>query len=508
MKLSDLLQNNQIWIQCHDNPDPDTIASGFGLYSYFNSQGVKVKLFYSGSNRIEKTNLLIMTSSLGIPLEYMSVGAATQGVEGLLITIDCQYGSGNVTHVPCKQVAMIDHHPLEGEPTDLCRVKPELGSCATLVWEMLREVDYPVNTDRKLGTALYYGLYTDTNQFSELFGTEDLDMRDALNVDMKVLQRLKNNNLSLQELEIAGIAMKNYYYEPLHRYAIVKTLPCDSNVLGLIADFLMQVGEIDICVVYNEPEDGIKLSVRSCIKEINANELAAYITDGIGTGGGHYEKAGGFLSKRLYMSKFSSMAPEEFFRICLSEYCESFNIIHTEKYVFPTGKYVKEYVRKNTPVLYVRPDSFLKIGEKVSVRWGNSISEYDIVSDEIWLLERCGLIRRIPRYLFNNSFEDVGEDIPEDYCGDEGLPTVRDWKDGRFYSLAGYTSVCRPKGEQKVKAIRLTKNVKLFPEWDKSKYFTGLAGDYLLMSVSDNRDIYIEPGKNFVINYIPVIESI
>ena len=60
MKLSDLLVYNEIWIQCHDNPDPDAIGSGFALYVYYRSMGKYVRLFYSGKNRISKNNLLIM----------------------------------------------------------------------------------------------------------------------------------------------------------------------------------------------------------------------------------------------------------------------------------------------------------------------------------------------------------------------------------------------------------------------------------------------------------------
>ena len=347
MKLSDLLVYKEIWIQCHDNPDPDTIGAGFALYSFYKEKGVPVRLFYSGANRISKSNLLIMTELLGIPLEYIPPEEALSfRTEGLLLTVDCQYGAGNVTNISAKNIATIDHHPMESGIVSNIRIRPELGSCSTLVWEMLREEKYPVDDNKFIGTALYYGLYTDTNQFSELFGAEDLDMRDALKVDARIMQKLRKTNLSLRELEVAGIAMKNYYYDPVDRYALIKTLPCDSNVLGLIADFLMQVGEIDICVVYNEVDDGFKLSVRSCIREVNANELAVYLTREIGTGGGHYEKAGGFISRKLYSERYSDMDTERYFKICLSEYCQSFELIMGADYSFP-----KERSSRNTSAM-------------------------------------------------------------------------------------------------------------------------------------------------------------
>lgn len=57
-------------------------------------------------------------------------------------------------------------------------------------------------------------------------------------------------------------------------------------------------------VVFNEGNDGYKYSVRSCIKEVKPSELVGYLAEGIGSGGGHYEKAGGFISMKLYEEKY------------------------------------------------------------------------------------------------------------------------------------------------------------------------------------------------------------
>ncbi len=501
MRLSDLLVYKEIWIQCHDNPDPDTIGSGFALYSYYRSKGKDVKLFYSGKNPISKTNLLTMTEMLEIPLEYISPDKAREmNIEGLLLTVDCQYGAGNVTPVKAKNIAIIDHHPMETGIGQNIKICPGLGSCATLVWQMLVEEDYPVRQDRKVGTALYYGLYTDTNQFSELFGSDDVDMRDSLVIESRIMQKLRKSNLSLRELEVAGIAMKNYYYDSEHRYAIIKTLPCDSNVLGLIADFLMQVGEIDICAVYNDVDDGYKLSVRSCTSEINANELAVYLTRDIGTGGGHYEKAGGFISKKLYHTKYRSMDPDEYFKICLTEYRESFELIIGSDYRFPDGKALKKYVLRDRPFIIVRPETIIKPGSTVTLRWGSLVQDVQIVHDEYWSLERGGYIQKFSRSTFGKILEPTQEDIPENYSDVKGLPTIRNWSDGRVYSIAGYAIVCRAKSELVSTGYRLTKNVKLFPDWAYGKYITGNIGDYLLKSEVDGT-IYIEPGEYFEMNY-------
>ena len=108
MYLNELDQYDSITIQAHDNPDADAIASGYALYVYFQSKGKNVSLIYSGRYRIQKTNLKLMIDKLGIPIEYRQMQAGP--VSGLLITVDCQYGAGNVYPFAADAIAVIDHH--------------------------------------------------------------------------------------------------------------------------------------------------------------------------------------------------------------------------------------------------------------------------------------------------------------------------------------------------------------------------------------------------------------
>ena len=85
MKLSELLAFNEIVVQCHDNPDADAIASGFALFCYLKEQGKKVSLIYGGTNRIRKSNLMLMLQTLSIPIKYCDSLEAPE----LLVTVDC-----------------------------------------------------------------------------------------------------------------------------------------------------------------------------------------------------------------------------------------------------------------------------------------------------------------------------------------------------------------------------------------------------------------------------------
>ena len=248
MRLSDLEKFEKITIQCHDNPDADALASGYGLFCYFKAKGKDVRLVYSGRNKITKSNLRLMVEKLEIPVEYLPVDTDEKlYLPGLLVTVDCQYGSGNVTGITADEIAVIDHHQLDREAIPLCVIQSGLGSCATLVWKLLKEENYDVDSNENLSTALFYGLYTDTNQFSELYSPLDMDMREALKVDKSLITLFRNSNLSLKELEIAGIAMIRYSYNDDYEFAVIKAQPCDPNILGLISDFLLQVDQGSQC---------------------------------------------------------------------------------------------------------------------------------------------------------------------------------------------------------------------------------------------------------------------
>lgn len=55
--LQTLLHYQDICIQCHNNPDPDTIASAFGIYSYLKNHNINARIVYGGTQVIKKTTL-------------------------------------------------------------------------------------------------------------------------------------------------------------------------------------------------------------------------------------------------------------------------------------------------------------------------------------------------------------------------------------------------------------------------------------------------------------------
>lgn len=490
MRLSDLEKFNPITIQCHDNPDADAIGSGFGLYTYFKSKGKDTRLIYSGQNRIQKANLKLMVEKLDIPIVYIE--DVNQHIDGLLITVDCQYGAGNVTRLGAEKVAVIDHHQIEMSDIELQDIRSSLGSCSTLVWSMLVEEGYPVEKDIMLGTALYYGLHSDTNQFSEIRNPLDMDCRDNLNCDMSLIRLFCNSNLTLKELELAGIALIRYIYNDDHKYAIIKAQPCDPNILGIISDFLIQVDEVWTCIVYNEINDGYKLSVRSCIKEVNASELAAFVCEKIGSGGGHIEKAGGFISKKLYEEYYPTLHSEAYFSEKMNEYFDNSQIIYASEYMLDINS-MEKYTKKKIPVGFVKAAEVLPVGTPITIRTMEGDVDMTVEEDLYIMIGIKGEVYPSRKEKFERSYRVLKQPYDTQMCGlnAEYVPIIKNRTDGSTEFLTRLAKSCMPAGNTTVYASRIDHIVKVFAEWDREKYMLGKAGDYLVARCEDLHDIYI-----------------
>ena len=421
MKLSDLLQFDNIIVQCHDNPDADALASGFGVYEYLRMNGKSPRLVYGGRNIIHKSNLVLMVDSLGIPIEHVDFLDNPQ----LLVTVDCQYGGGNVTFFKAENVAVIDHHRVSGELPAMNRVMSYMGSCATIVWDMLREEGVEIN--RNLATALYYGLYTDTGEFTEITHSLDRDLRDEADFDNTIVAKFRNANMSLEELDIAATALLGRDYIEEYRLAIVKAGACDPNVLGIISDFVLEVDAIDICMVFSVIKNGVKLSFRSCIKEVSASEMAQEVCRDIGSGGGHYYKAGGFIPMDLLIDSYnvyckekdvtprfqyssdgthkrpSDSAIKSLLEERIFDYLNDTKIIYGED--FDTSGFKKvDYKKRPIPMGCIIAKDILPVGCCMGVRTAKGDISTPVSEDTVVIIGEDGSVRILNLDRLNKSF--------------------------------------------------------------------------------------------------------
>ena len=111
-RLSDLIglcQGHPVYIQTHNFPDPDAIASAYGLQKLLEMYGVESVLCYDG--KIDKLSASKMLGAFQIQmLPYESLVSDMQETNRI-ICVDTQKHAGNVTDFVGDEVACIDHHP-------------------------------------------------------------------------------------------------------------------------------------------------------------------------------------------------------------------------------------------------------------------------------------------------------------------------------------------------------------------------------------------------------------
>jgi len=480
--LSDLLSYNDILIQTHDNPDPDAIGSAFALYTYLMQNGKTPAIIYGGFSKIKKPNLINMVEWLEIPIKYAKETAPPE----LLICVDCQYGEGNVAKFEAANVAVIDHH-IQAMTPAIGVIQSNLGACATLMCDLLNKEGFDFSAHKNVATALYYGLYTDTAGLQEIFHPQDRDVRDYLPefCDMRVAARLRNCNLTLEELEIAGVALLRNFNDYDKRYAIFKSEYCDPNILGFISDIALQVDTVDLCVVISEQGNGAKLSVRSCAREIMANEFAGYVANGVGGGGGHRDKAGGFIQKKSVEDM--GFTVYEYVIRKTADYFNSYDVINAAAHDIDTSN-MKRYEKKLVPVGFAVSSEIFEEGTPIMIRTLEGDSQTKATSETYIMVGIEGEAYPIKAEKFHSRYSILPGEYTEKYPYE---PTIKNEITGDVKELRPYLKYCMAAKGSPIFSAPLTKNTKIFRDDYPNGYMFGEVGDYLAIKCDDPNDVYV-----------------
>ena len=312
-------------------------------------------------------------------------------------------------------------------------------------------------------------------------------MRDALAFDQAALVRLSNSNLSLSELSIAAQAMNDFTFDSELRLALVQVQPCDPNILGLISDFQIQVDRVDICIAFNETYTGYKLSIRSCIKETKASELAEYITEDVGFGGGHKNKAGGFIGKDEYAAKYKTLRMMQFLSQKLTEYSGKCAILRAGIDKISTEG-LHRFRKKRIPVGVVFCKDFVTNNTPLLVRTLERDIDINANADTCIMVGVSGDIVPITMAKFRETYDMCSA---KSKVSSEYRPTIKNLRSGETFDLAEHIRSCITKGSEFVYMKPITSSVKIFTVWDANNYVRGTEGDFIAIRENDLSDFYI-----------------
>ncbi len=275
----------------HDNPDPDAIASAAGLgFLVERISGLPVTLAFGGIiGRAENRSLM---EELDVPFER---------IEGLEVPpntafalVDTQPGSGNNALPPGVVPAIVlDHHPPrpESEAASFWDIRPEFGASASMIVEYIRAAK--LEPDRKLATALFYGIQSETMDLG----------REASEADVaaSVFLYPRTDPAAISRIRHARVPRGVYrsIHEGLERAwsrGEVVFVPLGDldypDLVAQLADLFLRVHGVDWVIAAGRYKESLLISVRAQEPDAHAGDLVQGVVGARGSAGGHGEMAG------------------------------------------------------------------------------------------------------------------------------------------------------------------------------------------------------------------------
>ena len=291
-RIAGIVHGHEVFIQGHNFPDADSLASAYGMKRLLDHKGIDSDIIYVGM--IEKFTISRMLDVLGIEIT-LDEHEDRLTEDDHIIIVDAQKFNSNIKDCTGDEVVCIDHHPVTNEPEYLfCDIRPDVGACSSIIASYFFEAG--ITPDQKTATALVYGIKMDTLDLKRGAGKFDVEMFSRLFplADTEILTQMQSNSMKFDDLMAFGEAIKNIQvYENIGISRL--DVRCSDGLIAEISDFILDLNEVELCAVYAIRENGIKISVRSELKDIKAGIAIARALEGIGTGGGHDEMAGGFI---------------------------------------------------------------------------------------------------------------------------------------------------------------------------------------------------------------------
>lgn len=294
-EMLNFIHKKDIYIQTHNFPDPDAIASAFGLQKLLAYEGIHATICYKG--KIDRYNTLKLIELLGIELVNIEEIEGQLHEDDEIILVDAQKGNSNIIDMTGTEIICIDHHPIfcvaENSEYRYTDIRPDIGACATIIAQYFFE--NAIEMDDKTATVLSYAIRSDTDKLSRGVSKLDFEMLYRMydSCDRKIIQNLENAKIYFEDLNAYSKAIESIRVFDNISFACVGE-NCPEALIASVSDFMLAVVEVKFSVVYAIQKNGIKLSVRS-EGGLDAGRIISRALKDIGNGGGHAAMAGGFI---------------------------------------------------------------------------------------------------------------------------------------------------------------------------------------------------------------------
>jgi nanoRNase/pAp phosphatase (c-di-AMP/oligoRNAs hydrolase) len=285
----------ELTIVCHNNPDPDCLASAIALGRIAATVGVdERRILYSGTVSHQQNRAFV--NLLEVDLQPFDADAVRDRPGGSLLAFVDHSIPGENNEVPegTPVDVVVDHHPAEGIEARFVDHREAVGATATILTEYVLDLD--VALDTTLATALLFAIRRETLGFLRGATREEYaaagDLHD--HADRDLLRRLSTPSVSGATVDAIADAIENRTVRGAVLISHVGRTS-ERDAVPQAADYLATLEGVQTAVVFGLVDDAVHLSARSTDSRVHVGEALDRAFDDLGSAGGHREMAGGEL---------------------------------------------------------------------------------------------------------------------------------------------------------------------------------------------------------------------
>ena len=288
-----LADGEELTIVCHNNPDPDCLASAFALGRIAANAGIdERRILYSGDISHQQNRAFINLLEMNLTA-FDTDAVMNRPSDSLVAFVDHSHpGANNEVPEGTPIDIVIDHHPAEDIDARFVDHRESIGATATILTEYVRALDVPFETS--LATALLFAIRRETLGF--LRGATEHEYAAAghlhTQADLDLLRTLATPSVSGATVDAIAEAIRN---RDVRGSVLISQVgrTSERDALPQAADYLATLEGIQTAIVFGIIDKSIHMSARSTDPRLHVGTLLREAFSEVGSAGGHREMAGG-----------------------------------------------------------------------------------------------------------------------------------------------------------------------------------------------------------------------
>lgn len=290
-----LADKKKILVTTHEHPDPDALASALALCKLLTARLKDAHVYMSVKGQIgggindaftRHTELSVIPWTQSALEDYDAV-----------ILLDAQpafaYSPLPPGFVP---TAVIDHHAAPGKriKCPFCDIRPDVGATSSIIFSYYMELEEKISPE--LGATLIFAIETDlAGAAGEPDALDTMALSSlTLIADRQKLHLMRHVDLPQSHFIAYSNALASATYFDQAMIAHLGTIDSLEKP-AIIADFLLRFDKVQWSLTTALHDNKLLLSLRTDHPKHSAGDIMRRLVKGIGAGGGHRTKAGGFV---------------------------------------------------------------------------------------------------------------------------------------------------------------------------------------------------------------------